>query len=188
MNIGNIRLNRLKEEYRRMVELKAKTDLIDFEVVELVPNSPPEKYIIKYSCRGITGLSSDKKPIYSFDHKISIYLWAEYPRQQPYIRAKTRIWHPNIRYDSGEVCLNIWAASRTLDEICIMIGEMIQYNEYNLDSPLDHNVAEWAKNNKSLFPIDDRPLLCDDPTYAIRLKEPNIEIKLLEEDVDIKLL
>ena len=54
------------------------------------------------------------------------------------------------------------------------IGEMIQYKNYGISSPLNGIAAKWARENKHLFPSDDKEL---------RLGELDIDLH----DVEIEL-
>jgi hypothetical protein len=82
----------------------------------------------------------------------------------------TPIWHPNINHLNGTVCIDAawWAASRSLDRLVIMLGEMLQYKNFHDDPtkppfPWDPDAARWCREYRGkhpdAFPLDKRELL-----------------------------
>jgi len=82
----------------------------------------------------------------------------------------TPIWHPNINHVNGSVCIDAawWAASRSLDRLVIMLGEMLQWKNFHDDPtkppfPWDADAARWSreyrKTHPNAFPLDKRELL-----------------------------
>lgn len=63
----------------------------------------------------------------------------------------------------AHVCLDAldynWTPSLTLEQICIELGEMIQYKRFNAGDPLNPEAAWWAESHRNLLPIDRRSLL-----------------------------
>ena len=52
-----------------------------------------------------------------------------------------------------------WAPSVSLDELCLMLWDMIRYQNFDVESPYNREAAAWAKTQSFFFlPIDDRPL------------------------------
>ncbi|MBE7467678.1 MAG: hypothetical protein DPW11_03210 [bacterium] len=185
-------IRRLRADYESMLELKGRSALIDFEVVEQRPGMPPEKYIVSYGCRGIASIDASGNPEYSYLHKVAIYLHQQYPNRAPGLKWLTPIWHPNIHHATKDVCIDAtwWAASRSLDMLVIMIGEMVKYKNYHDENippfPLDKEAASWSREYRrkhaDCFPVDDRELLrpqriglkltSDQKKPPIRLKQP----------------
>lgn len=167
------RARRLAADHQRMVELAARSDLMSFEVQDLVPGTPPEKYLVTYTCKGIAGIHSDRRPIFSYRHQVMIYLDINYPKAPPKMRWLTPVWQPNIEHvEPFRVCIDPgwWAAARTLDQLCVMLAEMIQYKNYHADLkqppfPMDKEVARWVTDHaeprgivSKTKPVDDREL------------------------------
>ncbi len=122
------------------------------------PNSSPEKYLILYSCAGL--VKSDEGEIQvTENHAMSIVLGYDFPAKPPILIWYTQIWHPN--FNTPHVCTmgRPFAASVPIYRIVLTIGEMVQYRNYNLDSPLNHEAATWARQNAQYFPVDDRDLV-----------------------------
>eukprot|EP01033_Poteriospumella_lacustris_P000483 gene480-323_t len=57
---------------------------------------------------------------YEFDLKIQIP--SAYPMQPPVIKFVTKIFHPNVMYETGEICLDIlkkeWSPAWNLQSAC----------------------------------------------------------------------
>lgn len=164
------RMRRLKADYELMKELTARSDLISFEAQSSRPGLPPERYIVTYLCRGIVGVDRYGKPRYGEKHQVEIYLHSQYPQRWPGMKWLTPIWHPNINHLNGTVCVDAawWTASRSLDRLILMIGEMVQYKNFHDDPtkppfPWDPEAARWCqgyrKTHLKAFPVDRRELL-----------------------------
>jgi len=74
------------------------------------------------------------------------------------MRWLTPIFHPNINEEGTWVCVDVWWPSKFLDDLCIMLGRMIQYKNYNPHNPLRGDAAKWAIEYAHLLPVDKRPL------------------------------
>jgi ubiquitin-protein ligase len=121
-----IRAKRLRVEHERLVRLCAQNELIDLEKAD---NDPPDRYIVRFNCRGVCQVSFDR-PKYGEFHRVSLVLTASYPVTQPLIEWLTPIFHPNIRADGQAVCIGSWYPGRTLDQLIVFLGEMVQYKIY----------------------------------------------------------
>lgn len=130
----------------------------DFEghkyiVVTPIGPEPAEKYHVTYFVNGLY-LKADKTPQILNRHEVEINLHADYPRYKPLCSIQTPIWHPNFR--DGQICIgDIWGAGESLSDIIINIGDMIQYKSWNSFSPLCAEAAQWAIENKTMFPVGD---------------------------------
>jgi len=174
------RVRRLRADHKLMGELAAQSELITFEAKAAHRGLPPESYIITYKCRGV--LSVDKKgvPKIGNKHQVEIYLHNQYPQRWPGMKWLTPIWHPNINHLNGSVCIDAawWTASRSLDRLVIMLGEMVQYKNYHDDPtkppfPWDPEAARWCRDYRAkhpdAFPVDQRELLRPE---RVKIKTP----------------
>lgn len=179
------RMRRLRADYELMKELTARSDLIKFQAHSARPGLPPEKYIVTYLCRGIIGVDRQGNPQYGEKHQVEIYLHSQYPQRWPGMKWLTPIWHPNINHLNGTVCVDAawWTASRSLDRLILMIGEMVQYKNFHDDPtkppfPWDPEAARWCqtyrKKHIKAFPVDKRELLRPE---RVKLKKPAIKTK-----------
>jgi len=89
----------------------------------------------------------------------------------------------------GRVCLDSlelnWSPTISLMQICLELGEMIQYKRSKPDHPLNPEAAEWAYYNQHLLPID-RRTLCDlQALETIKIvsvsssDEPDVDIRVV---------
>lgn len=150
----DIRETRLRNDHQRILEL---VDRSEFVHVLRTEGSPPEKYLIRFTCKGVEKLSPSGRPVFRESHDVSIYLHAEYPLKQPQLKWLTPIFHPNIHV-TGAVCIGAWWPAKTLDELLLTLGEMVQYKNYDPKDPMNSKAATWALRNKAEFPIDPRDL------------------------------
>lgn len=169
--MNTARRRRLENDHEKMKVLREQSGFVYFEA----EGEPPERYIVRFTCRGL--VMKDGKPVNSEEHAVEIYLPAEYPTKPPQLKWLTQIFHPNIlgndhEWHPGKVCLGGWAPSQFLDELCIKLGEMVQYRNYSVHSPLNTEAAVWAEKHKRMLPVDKRGIVGGEK-----------EKKLKEEDV-----
>jgi ubiquitin-protein ligase len=163
-------MRRLRADYELMQELSARTDMISVTAQAPRPNLPPERYIVTFKCKSIAGIDSSGNPKYADRHQVEIYLHNQYPQRWPGMKWLTPIWHPNINHLNGSVCIDAawWTASRSLDRLVIMLGEMLQWKNFHDDPtkppfPWDADAARWSreyrKTHPNAFPVDTRELM-----------------------------
>ncbi|MBI3153352.1 MAG: hypothetical protein HYZ21_14555 [Chloroflexi bacterium] len=168
--IGSPRMRRLKADFELMQGLAARSDLISFKSVSNAPNVPPERYIVTFLCKSIVDVDRQGNPKYGNHHQVEIYLHSQYPQRWPGMKWLTPIWHPNINHLNGSVCIDAawWTASRSLDRLIIMLGEMLQWKNFHDDPtkppfPWDAEAARWSreyrKKHPNAFPVETRELL-----------------------------
>ena len=86
---------------------------------------------------------------------VEIQLTGDYPRLAPKVKMLTPVFHPNI--DPASVCVgDHWTAGERLVDLVIRIGEMLGYQAYNIQSPLDGEAAMWTDMHRDRLPIDSR--------------------------------
>ncbi len=164
------RMRRLRADYELMQELSARTDMISVTAQAPRPNLPPERYIVTFKCKSIVGIDASGNPKYADHHQVEIYLHNQYPQRWPGMKWLTPIWHPNINHLNGSVCIDAawWTASRSLDRLVIMLGEMLQWKNFHDDPtkppfPWDADAARWSreyrKTHPNAFPVDTRELM-----------------------------
>ncbi len=165
---------RLLLEYEKLINLEKRSDFIEIKPIDVIEGMPPENYVITFKCRGISGLEEDKSPKIAEFHQVSMKLSSNFPNQEPYLKWITPIWHPNIEHkEPNHVCTNnvqTWYAGKSLDDLVVKLGEMVQYQHYYAKwkepYPVDKEVADWVVNvaepNGWLGPekpIDERQIL-----------------------------
>lgn len=188
---GSPRMRRLKADYELMQDLNARSDLISFKAVDARPGVPPERYIVTFTCKSISNVDRSGNPKFSNHHQVEIYLHSQYPQRWPGMKWLTPIWHPNINHLNGTVCIDAawWTASRSLDRLIIMLGEMLQWKNFHDDPtkppfPWDAEAARWSreyrKTHANEFPVDHRELLRPERVKVMKeepKKKPLIRLK-----------
>lgn len=198
------RMRRLRGDYELMAELASRSDLISFRASSTRPNLPPERYIVTFKCKSIVDVDRQGNPKFSEHHQVEIYLHNQYPQRWPGMKWLTPIWHPNINHINGSVCIDAawWAASRSLDRLVVMLGEMLQYKNYHDDPtkppfPWDAEAARWSreyrKSHPNAFPVDRRELLRPervklDSSSGSEKNKPKVHVKLKPVDLAKKKL
>jgi hypothetical protein len=142
-------------------ELRAESSILDFEP-HLTIEGLPEAYVLRFRGKGAWRPTGAADIALREHHEVSVRLGANYPRMMPELSWKTPIFHPNIS-GSGFVCLGgygtFWAPSLNLDELCVMLWDMVRYQNYDVNSPYNREAALWAKTQRNYkLPLDARPL------------------------------
>jgi hypothetical protein len=154
------------------------------------PRLPPEIYIMTPSFHpNIAALYQTA----SFQVRIQRLL-AEAPDEKSRQQLSQEITSDERIYRS-HVCLDAldrnWSPGLTLDLISLELGELIQYKRYNVDDPLNHDAADWTRQNREKLPIDKRSLLDLRALHGIRILdespgEAELTLHILnEEETDV---
>jgi ubiquitin-protein ligase len=148
-----MRTRRLLADARQMSEAFAGSDLIK---ARPIAGDPPEAYHVEYAVRGLER-GKGNKPTPREHHLVEIRLTSDYPRLSPQCKMLTPVFHPNI--DPATICVgDHWTAGERLVDLTIRIGEMLAFQAYNIQSPLDAEAAMWADLNQKNLPTDSRSL------------------------------
>ncbi|KAL6715658.1 hypothetical protein ACLMJK_006619 [Lecanora helva] len=79
--------------------------------------------------------------------KLDITVPTSYPMQPPTIKFVTPICHPNVHFQTGEICLSLlkdsWSPAYTLTSTLEAIHQLLAYPE--VDSPLNVDIATLLK-------------------------------------------
>jgi ubiquitin-protein ligase len=129
---------------------------------------PAESYRVELHVRGVT-LDGTGQPAVVNDHIVLIQLPATYPREKPFAVSESLVFHPNFAGEAGgEICIgDFWTPTRTLTDIVVAIGEMLQYQRYNTKSPLNAVAARWAAENQRIFPLGNIALFQSEPDISL---------------------
>jgi hypothetical protein len=177
----------LRSDHKALQELAAESTIFSFDG----HGHPPELYVVRFAGRGLWKSEGVGDVQFQNLHEVHIRLGAAYPRMMPELAWKTPIFHPNISA-SGVVCLGgygtYWVPSLTLDELCVMLWDMIRYENYDETSPYNRDAANWIKNQIHYrLPLDPRPLRDRKAGYAdpiaadILADEPKPKAKVKKE-------
>lgn len=105
----------------------------------------PHKDDIRRWTATIKGPNGSYYEGYSFDLKIDVP--HDYPMTPPNIMFKTKIFHPNVLFENGEICLDIlkkeWSPAWSLQSACRAIISLL--DEPAADSPLNCDAGNMLR-------------------------------------------
>jgi ubiquitin-conjugating enzyme E2 H len=86
--------------------------------------------------------------------KIRIEFPQQYPFKSPCVSFYTKIYHPNVEYNSGAICLDAlntnWTPSYDITNIIeVFIPQLLSYP--NPDDPFNIEASDLLKKDKDLF-------------------------------------
>ena len=108
-----------------------------------------DSYNIRCSIKG-----PPDTPYSKGEWNISISFPKNYPYKSPSMGFVDKIYHPNVDYHSGSICLNVlnedWQPIYTLDHVIgTFLPQLLTYP--NPDDPLNCDAAKLYKNNINQF-------------------------------------
>lgn len=119
-------------------------------LVEPLGTVPPERYRVTYTVPSLR-LDASNRPIVNQVTVVDIELPMGYPREKPHAVAHGNVFHPNF---GDYVCIaDFWSPSQSLADIVLDIGSMLQWQKYNIQSPLNAVAADWAVKNAESLPV-----------------------------------
>ena len=144
----NPRLRRLQADYQKVMTAFGQHPYIRLIQAE---GTPPEKYTFEFNVEGLVPLNEETHTLGTL-HRAEVFLPLDYPRRPPFCRMITPVFHPNI--DPQKICIgDHWSAGQTLEHLIVRIAEMISYQSYNVQSPLNAKAAAWAEANLGSLPL-----------------------------------
>jgi ubiquitin-protein ligase len=146
--MSGLRLRRLQSDHeavRRLAHLHPRIE------VEGVEGNPPQRYVLVLTAKSLR--EKDDRVVVASRHRVEITLPLTYPRDPPFSRMLTPVFHPNIAPHA--ICVgDDWSAAESLDHLIQRIGEMLCFQSYNVQSPLNGRAARWVEENERRLPID----------------------------------
>eukprot|EP00611_Tribonema_gayanum_P024374 TRINITY_DN535_c0_g1_i1.p1 TRINITY_DN535_c0_g1~~TRINITY_DN535_c0_g1_i1.p1 ORF type:complete len:148 (+),score=56.28 TRINITY_DN535_c0_g1_i1:164-607(+) len=95
----------------------------------------------------------DNSPYAGGVFKLDIEISPEYPFKAPKVKFLTRIYHPNIRTEGGEICADIlndnWGPTLNLSHVLNTLRQMLL--EPSAESPLEPDIARQLAEDKAQF-------------------------------------
>ncbi|CAN0006783.1 unnamed protein product [Ectocarpus fasciculatus] len=80
-------------------------------------------------------------------YELNITVGQQYPMVPPCMRFVTKVFHPNVHFNTGEICLNIlkkeWSPARSLQGACRAILALLAHPE--ADSPLNCDAGNMVR-------------------------------------------
>jgi ubiquitin-protein ligase len=153
--MNRLRLRRLQADYeavRRLAHLHPRIE------VEGVEGNPPQRYLLRLRVRSLR--ERDDRVVVANEHRVEINLPLTYPRDPPLSRMLTPVFHPNIAPHA--ICVgDDWSAGESLDNLIQRIGEILSFQSYNTQSPLNGRAARWVEENERRLPVDTEEFYLD---------------------------
>jgi ubiquitin-protein ligase len=143
------RLRRLQSDSETVTRLFANHPRIRLVSTD---GQPPDRYQFLVQ---VSGLAPEGAAGFRAiqEHRIEVYLPADYPRRPPVCRMLSPVYHPNI--DPQKICIgDHWSAGQSVAQLVVRIAEMICFQSYNLKSPLNAAAAAWAEKNLDRLPLE----------------------------------
>ncbi|MBP8949651.1 MAG: hypothetical protein KBG73_12485 [Candidatus Promineofilum sp.] len=179
----NPRIKRLQRDYQKLVELASSSPFVH---IEQAMGQPPNKYVIRLTCRGITTIDGSGRPVFSNNHLLAVDLHNEYPRRGPLFNMLTPVWHPNIGHGPGGwVCIGDagdhgYSPAMGLDDLIVRIIEIIRYENYTPGSAANGLARDWVSHQpKTMFPLETAQIRGADIFGAIEfLDDDDLDIEI----------
>mmetsp|Transcript_16253 Transcript_16253/g.32429 ORF Transcript_16253/g.32429 Transcript_16253/m.32429 type:complete len:148 (-) Transcript_16253:66-509(-) len=99
----------------------------------------------------ITG--PDESPYVGGVFNLDIQFSAEYPFKAPRVRFVTRVYHPNVKSDTGELCADMitehWSPTLNVRYIIETVRRFMV--EPNVESPLEAEIARQFTEDRDAF-------------------------------------
>jgi len=153
--MSQLRLRRLQADYeavRRLANLHPRVE------VEGVEGNPPQRYVVVLAAKSLR--EKEDRVVLARKHRVEITLPLTYPRDPPVSRMLTPVFHPNIAPHA--ICIgDDWSAAESLDNLIQRIGEMLSFQSYNVQSPLNGRAARWVEENERKLPVDKEEFYLD---------------------------
>ncbi|MES1915426.1 MAG: hypothetical protein MHM6MM_007372 [Cercozoa sp. M6MM] len=130
---------RLMGELREL--RKGKTDGVDDEGVWLRPRDDQLRQWVAFL------LGPPDSPYQDRVFELRVSVPERYPMRPPEMRFVTRVFHPNVHWQSGEICLDIlkeeWSPIWTLESACRAVRTLLAHPA--ADSPLNCDAGNMLR-------------------------------------------
>jgi ubiquitin-protein ligase len=140
--------NQLDEIFRQVRE-----HFVSHPVISVNPTKgdPPDQYEIIYTIAGMCK-TGEGKIVESMDHRVELAIPFGFPHFPPSCKPKSAIFHPD--FDPVAICLgDYWGQDRSLPDLIIHIGQMINGEIYSTANAFNEDAAEWYPANSGKFPL-----------------------------------
>mmetsp|Transcript_13740 Transcript_13740/g.40619 ORF Transcript_13740/g.40619 Transcript_13740/m.40619 type:complete len:164 (+) Transcript_13740:174-665(+) len=135
MSSNPLQLKRLRKEYS---QLKESND----EEIHITPYSADSLKTWRAVIRGPVD-----SPYAGGAFHIDVTIPAQYPLSPPSMKFKTKIFHPNVHFSTGEICLDIlksqWSPAWGLQAACCAIRALL--SDPAADSPLNCDAGNMIR-------------------------------------------
>lgn len=140
--------HQLDEIYQQLKE-----HFLAHPVISVTPikGDPPEQYEIIYTLPGFCK-TGEGKIVELAEHNVELTIPFGFPHFPPSCKPKCDIFHPD--FDPVAICLgDFWHQDRSLSDLIIHIGQMINGELYSTSNAFNEEAAAWYLNNSVKFPL-----------------------------------
>ena len=100
-----------------------------------------------------TVLGPETSPYKNGVFTLAIAVPTEYPFRAPEVTFQTKVYHPNVKTDSGQICADIlkeqWKPTLSIRWVLEVVRTMLETPSF--DSPLQPEIAAQLKDDPKLF-------------------------------------
>src|SRR3954467_11391969 len=143
-------LMRLENEWRRLQRTFAY-----HPHVRIIPlhGDPPDQYQVEYRLRTLI-MPEGGQLEYTPSSAVHIWLPPSLPHEPPLVRPISAVFHPNVAVDGIKID-HIWtSAVSTLADVVSAVGEMLAYQQYDIDATFNQTASDWVVSNPEHVPVD----------------------------------
>lgn len=140
--------SRLRTEYQHVLQLEKRSRYISVKTIGV--RDAPQKYVITYTCLGITGVEDYEEPLTSNQHELDVDL-SNFPESAPRMKFLTPVFHPGVAeeepyYVALRELVPSWETPGSVAQALIHIGHMLQYKRYLdwMETPVNVAAANWV--------------------------------------------
>ncbi len=122
-------------------------------VISVIPTKgdPPEQYKIVYTLHGLCK-TGEGKIVESVNPQVELAIPFGFPHFPPSCKPKCDIFHPD--FDPAAICLgDFWRQDRSLSDLIIHIGQMINGEFYSTSNAFNEEAAAWYLDHSTRFPL-----------------------------------
>lgn len=160
----NPRQRRLEADY---AQLRQRFDGDPYLHIQPLGPAPFERYRITFRVPSLR-LDASNQPVRVPVTVVDLTLPITYPREKPFAATIGTVFHPNF---GDHICLaDYWSPAQSVADIISQIAEMLQWQRYNVRSPLNAIAADWVRTHADQVPIG-----------TITLGSPDLNLTVLPE-------
>jgi len=143
-------LMRLENEWRRLQRTFAY-----HPHVRIIPlhGDPPDQYQVEYRLRTLV---MPEGGVLEYTGSAAVHIWLPpgFPHEPPLVRPISAVFHPNVAPEGIKID-HIWtSAVSTLAMVVGAVGEMLAYQQYDLNSSFNSMAMDWVMANPEHVPVD----------------------------------
>jgi hypothetical protein len=153
------------EAFLRRQQVDGLTLAGESSLLDLLPDGhPADRYLARFRCRGLVRDTSGAI-VEAEQFVVGIWFPEDYLRRaDPFDVVRwlgpSNCWHPNVSNTRRAICVGRFAPGTGLVDLLYQCWEIITWNKVTMreDDALNREACQWARHNRSRFPVDTRPL------------------------------